>query len=196
MRAYRRMAVDRLQRAAREGYGLWLLTLTVEGFPFGRLADQIRITTDLLGRARDGSPYKRLRHEHGVAGFLRALHVTHANGRWHAHLHLVVAAKSFKSARIAAEAISSRYVRQLERRGYAVSKATTDERIVHDPRGLGAYLARSWSPSDRGSPFSLLVAALHGDGRSLAAFEEASHALSRLALLRGNGVLGRAEDAR
>ena len=91
---------------------------------------------------------------------------------------------------LAALGITDRYCAQIEKQGYRVTSATTDEQPVHDAAGLARYLTSLWSPDDAHKPFGLLQAALNGDEVARQAFEELAEVLFRRPIVRGSGVLG------
>jgi hypothetical protein len=188
MGGHRDKAIRRVRSVRQRGYGLYLVTLTIQSLPLGQLTDQINTLLHLLAGARSGSPYERLRDACGIAGTLRVLHITITPEGWHGHLHLVVAAKDRESTKKAAEWLCARLLERMARAGLRVTFRAVDARHAQTPERLAGYLLRPWRPGDPASPFGLMTLAAQGDERARRVYEELSMALKGRPYMRCSGV--------
>lgn len=140
MLRYRDTVTERLLRAERQGLGLAFHTVTLPSLPLGRVSEQIAALRRLLEKAKSGAPYRRIARLYGVDGHLSVVQVTLRSAGWHAHVHLVVAARDMPGAALASLAITDRYRRYAARAGCQVAPEMTDEQPVHEPAGLARYL--------------------------------------------------------
>ena len=137
---------------------------------------------DLWSRARDGSPYRRLRMRYGLVGVITVLEVTWSSAGWHAHFHSVIATKGQKAAALGcAAALAQRFEDAIERRRIDPTHAATFD-LVRDPAGLAGYLSKDWFERHKDGglpPLKLLAQAYAGCKLSAALFVEAAEAMAR-----------------
>jgi hypothetical protein len=185
----------RLERATASGVGLAGLTLTIEPFAAGGLNGQLDALTTAWTKTRTNGPYATISAEHGVVGFLRAVHPSFVDVKWKTHFHVVVAARDAMQAQLAAVALGERYKAMLGRAGLAVNGRTIEVRAAANPEAVAVYYCDIWKSSGDTGLRALFTAALHGDQTACAAYEEMAHALHGRPLTNGSGVLGRRRGA-
>ena len=137
---------------------------------------------DMWSRARDGSPWRRLKDRYGLLGIITVLEIVWSESGWNPHFHAVVEAKGSQAkAESCAGALAGRFKNAVERMCIDPSNAA-DFDLVHDPEGLAAYLSKPWfkpSKEDGGwPPLYLLQQALAGCDASAMRFLEVADAIA------------------
>jgi hypothetical protein len=88
------------------------------------------------GLVTSGPPWVKAKERAGVAGWLRAVEVTHGRNGWHVHIHALVFLGSSATAATVAELhgrMFTRWAAALERRGLSALAVAQDARLIDGP---------------------------------------------------------------
>jgi hypothetical protein len=76
-----------LKAAKKKGYGVYLVTFTLQHSHDDRLEDLVKALKDAYTRLKRGSPWERIEERFGIVGHITATEGTHGGNGWHPHLH-------------------------------------------------------------------------------------------------------------
>ena len=162
---------------------LSMLTLTIEHNKTMPLKAVLNAVKGNYAKARQGSPYERIKRERGLLGVINVIEINHSKNGWNPHIHSLVFNKKNQNHQPnhhhSTQLLSKRYCSFLRRDGYAVNENTVDARLVYDPIRLSAYLSKSWftrSPYHK-TPFQLAGEGLLGNSHSAKLFVECYEAM-------------------
>lgn len=149
-----RIAADRaaelgavLAAADDAGLRIALVTLTVQHHQGDSLREVWGAVTKGWGRVTSGKGWKTDSQRHGIAGWARAVEVTHGHHGWHVHVHAVVAYRGAEAdAHTLGASMWSRWHAGITRAGFSAIAGSggLDVRVSQggDLGALGRYLAK------------------------------------------------------
>lgn len=132
-----------LKNAQEAGHQIAMVTLTVRH----DRTDSLKSVWDAVAagwhRVTSGAPWKRLVARHGIAGWAKAVEVTHGANGWHVHVHAVIAHQSTQAQAMGTE-IFDRWNAGIESVGFTAEAGPgVDVQVAGDDLGkLGLYLAK------------------------------------------------------
>lgn len=134
-----------LSNAQHEGYQLAMVTLTVRHRAEDSLSDVWRAVSTGWNRVTSGKAWLTEKQRWDIAGWAKAVEVTHGQAGWHVHVHAVVAYRGDSAAaKVIGQQMYSRWEKGIQKEGFdALPDYGLDVQESQEGMGnLGKYLSK------------------------------------------------------